>query len=292
MLVARREPALQGEPAPPHVDFERRRPYAGTHGHNRLITTLQVIGTLVGIPVGLASAYSIYQSNFAVEARCESLRGSIVSMLDKRADASTLRMLVRRDVITFEKNCGSVDPDAVQAFKALLAAKPASPAPAPSPQVAHEPTRLPVQAARPAPPKAVPVETKPARRDAEASDANWINSVRAALTHVPAREEVEVKTSALAAPSVPAAAPPRLLHETAPPPRVVQGAQPAPLAQPAAPPLPAPVPVPVAAAPAPATDHPVPPGSIPDVAPAEEPADKPGQSWLAKIPLVNRMVGD
>ena len=180
----------------------------------------QVISTLVAIPVGLASVYSIYRSNFTVEARCETLRGSIISMLDKSTDASTLRMLVRRDVVTFETNCGAVDPDAVKAFKALLTAK-ATPkvTPAePSKQVVQEPVRKPVEVAKPAAPKAAavpsvveakpsetkpaetkpvetksvetkPAATKPVRRDAETSDANWINSVRDALTHAPAEHE-------------------------------------------------------------------------------------------------------
>ena len=52
-----------------------------------------------------------------------------------------------------------------------------------------------------------------------------------------------------------------------------------------------------APAPAPAADHPVPPGSIPDAQAGAQPAAKPaepasGHSWLAKIPLVNRVVGD
>ena len=115
MLVARRDPPLHsGE-----YDGSRMR----GHGHSRFMTAVQVISTLVAIPVGLASVYSIYRSNFTAEARCETLRGSIISMLDKSTDASTLRMLLRRDVVTFETSCGAVDPDAVKAFKALLAAK-------------------------------------------------------------------------------------------------------------------------------------------------------------------------
>jgi hypothetical protein len=39
----------------------------------------------------------------------------------------------------------------------------------------------------------------------------------------------------------------------------------------------------------------VPPGSIPDAQPADKPDAKPAQSsggsWLAKIPLLNRVVG-
>ena len=88
---------------------------------------LQVVGSLLAIPVGLASGYSIYRANFSVETTCQSLRANIVSMIDKSVDAGTRRMLVRRDVETFEQTCGTVDPDATAAFKALLAAdKPAA----------------------------------------------------------------------------------------------------------------------------------------------------------------------
>ena len=226
MLVARRDPPLHSEAA------DDLRVYGHPVRHtSRLMTAVQVISTLVAIPVGLASVYSIYRSNFTAEARCETLRGGIISMLDKSADASTLRMLVRRDVVTFETSCGAVDPDAVKAFKALLAAKDAPkaepkvvsrPAPAEPPkQVVREPVQKPVEMAKPAaPPKAAataaeakPAEAKPAeakaaetkaaetkaaeakpvRRDAETSDANWINSVREALTHAPAEQEQAAK---------------------------------------------------------------------------------------------------
>ena len=62
-------------------------------------------------------------------------------MLDKSTDASTLRMLVRRDVVTFETSCGAVDPDAVKAFKALLQ----RPRPRPSTPPAAEPPKQVVQ---------------------------------------------------------------------------------------------------------------------------------------------------
>jgi hypothetical protein len=312
MLVARRDPPLHsGE-----YDGSRMR----GHGHSRFMTAVQVISTLVAIPVGLASVYSIYRSNFTAEARCETLRGSIISMLDKSTDASTLRMLLRRDVVTFETSCGAVDPDAVKAFKALLAAKAAPKAAPVEPpkQVEREPVQKPVEMAKPAaPPKAAPVapvvEAKPVRRDAETSDANWINSVREALTHAPAEQEQAAKapsetstqpieTNVRSSPA-PAAVPPPL----APPPaqaRVVPEAPATPpvsLAAPVAPALPEPVPVAAAPAPAPAANHPVPPGSIPYAQPSAQPTVQSlanpaepasGHSWLAKIPLVNRIVGD
>ncbi len=310
MLVARRDPPLHAEAT------DDLRVYGHPVRHtSRFMTAVQVIGTLVGIPVGLASVYSIYQSNFTVEARCATLRGNIVSMLDKSADASTLRMLVRRDVVTFETNCGAVDPDAVKAFRALLTAKVVLPAPAAAPpqQAAREPVHQAepvkqVAAPKPAPApvaaEAKPVEAKPFQRDAETSDAKWISSVRDALVHAP-----ETREEAVAAPAVPAvpqappavqppmqqppAAPqPRVVHE-APPPPAVPAAPPMSLAAPVAPALPPPVPVAAAPAPPPAADHPVPPASIPDPQPAAKPvAATSGHSWLAKIPLVNRVIGD
>jgi len=247
MLVARRDPPLNG-------DYEHPRGHSYFHGHghhsSRFMTAVQVIGTLVGIPVGLASVYSIYHSNFTVEARCETLRGGIISMLDKSADASTLRTLVRRDVVTFETNCGSVDPDAVKAFRALLAerspvaapvgrtAPVTTPAPKAEPEQAAreaypaaETTKqvAPVKAALPAP-DVKAIEAKSARRDAETSDARWISSVRDALVHAPALDDAAAvpqapnvmpldqaalppQTEAVREPS-PAQIAPRAVHET------------------------------------------------------------------------------
>ena len=89
----------------------------------RFVSTVQIVGSLLAVPLGLASGYSIYKANFAPETTCQQLRGSIISMLDKNVDAATRRMLVRRDVEAFEQNCGGVDPDAHAAFKRLLAAE-------------------------------------------------------------------------------------------------------------------------------------------------------------------------
>jgi hypothetical protein len=89
---------------------------------SRLTTGAQLVGSLVGIPLALAGGYSTYHANFSPEAKCQALRASIVSVLDKKTDASTLRLLVQRDVVTFERDCGAVDADAAAAFKTLLAA--------------------------------------------------------------------------------------------------------------------------------------------------------------------------
>ena len=126
MLVASRDPFHSGAHEIP--------PSPGTG--NRLTRTmgaLQIVGTILAIPVGLGSAYSMYKSNFTAEASCRALRANIIQILDKGVDASARHMLVRRDVVAFEQNCGSVDPDASAAFKTLLAVDktPASAAAAP-----------------------------------------------------------------------------------------------------------------------------------------------------------------
>ena len=95
----------------------------------RMLSTLQIAGTLLAVPVGLGSAYSMYRANFSAEATCQSLRANIVAMLDRSVDANARHMLVRRDVETFERSCGAVDPDATAAFKTLLAADKKSPPP-------------------------------------------------------------------------------------------------------------------------------------------------------------------
>src|ERR1035441_3428856 len=127
MLVARRDPFHPGA-----------HDASSSHGADvvgggaprlaRTVSMLQVVGSLLAIPVGLASGYSIYHANFSDETTCQGLRANIVSMIDKSVDAGTRRMLVRGDVERFEQTCGASDPDATAAFKALLAAdKPAAP---------------------------------------------------------------------------------------------------------------------------------------------------------------------
>lgn len=126
MLVAKRDPFELGA-------HDRPVPHAGAaptvSRFTRTLNVLQLLGALIAVPVGIGSAYSMYQANFSAEATCKSLRVNIVRMLDKNADAGTRHMLVRRDVETFENTCGTVDPDATKAFKALLTAnRPATPA--------------------------------------------------------------------------------------------------------------------------------------------------------------------
>ena len=201
MLVARRDPPFhvdaQDVCAPTRVSIRSRK----ASGLTRFVAAIQMVGSLLAVPVGIASAYSFYRANFSPEITCQSLRSGIVAMLDKSVDAATRRILVRRDVEAFEKACGSVDPDATAAFKTLLAvektAAPAATVPtAPKAQRVETVPKEPVRKAEPrsqVPAKqpvtaAAPVVAEPARRDPDISDAQWLDAVRQALvTH---KEEI------------------------------------------------------------------------------------------------------
>jgi hypothetical protein len=253
MLVATRDPSFPpGAPSSAPVAVAR-------HGPGRWMTALQVAGSLLAIPVGLASAYSIYHANFSPESRCQGLRANIVSMLDKSADAATLRMLIRRDVMAFEQTCGAVDPDAVAAFKALLTKKP--------PAVAQSSPR---PAAAPAAP-AVAKDGEEKLDQHEGSDAKWLAAVREALVRHAEALPVERNETASPAPNI--AAPP-------PVPAI-------------APPITAPA---VAAAPRPAVpaaaaDHPVPPAPIPEAPPVEARTGYRLGELIAHVPLIGGMFG-
>jgi hypothetical protein len=134
---------------------------AKASGLTRMVSTAQIVGSLLAVPLGLASGYSMYKANFAVDTTCQNLRANIVAMLDKNVDASTRRMLVRRDITTFEQTCGSFDPDAHAAFKALLATPPAPAAAATAAAPKLRSALPPTEVARKAEPKVEPkVEAK------------------------------------------------------------------------------------------------------------------------------------
>jgi hypothetical protein len=296
MLVARRDPPL-------HVDA-RDAASPGFSGYPapkasrlaRFATVMQVTGSLLAIPIGIASAYSFYRANFSPETTCQSLRGNIVAMLDRSVDAATRRMLVRRDVEEFEKTCGTVDPDATAAFKTLLAvektAAPAAAAPsAPKAQRNESATKEPVRKAEPRPqaeprsqaPKqpttaAAPPVTEPVRRDAAISDTQWLDAVRQALvTH---KEEVNAPAAPSRLPdvakpqsaAVPTARPASRDAVLVPPATAVAPSAP-PAAVPAVTPAIAPVPAPVAAPSTTTPPAPIPtPAPGPTAAPALPPA--------------------
>jgi hypothetical protein len=307
MLVARRDPFHAGA----HDALLSQRPELTKGGVPRVaraVTMLQIIGSLLAIPVGLVSAYSIYRANFSVETTCEGLRANIISMIAKNVDAGTLRMLVRRDVERFAQTCGTVDPDAKAAFKALLAAdRPATPVAAaiarspeaPPKEAAHQTEPLPGEATKQPAAKANPVVTaSPERGDAAVSDGLWLDAVRQALqTHRAAPPTADAANAPVA--PAPAAAPvPRSAQQEAalpvPAPAV---AAPEPLTT--APALPPASTVATPAMPPVDDDHPLPPASIPEsVPPPNADVAKPGPQghsrigkWFAQVPLLSTVIG-
>jgi hypothetical protein len=311
MLVARRDPPFHGEGQPAPADFGRyTQPKAPRIV--RFVTVMQMLGSLLAVPVGIASAYSFYRANFSPETTCQTLRSGIIALLDKGVDAGTRRILVRRDVEAFEKTCGTVDPEATAAFKTLLAAAPATVAPVAPQKVqrveapAKEPQRKvethsqpPVRQVVPAPATATAVET--ARREPAVSDAQWLDAVREALvTHKPQPAEPQkAKPAPLPAPA--SAATPTSAPATVTPP---SNPAPAPEAKlsPEAPaatlqPLPPAISI---APPAQQVDasHPVPPQVIPDttgstdteVAKVEDHHRSRIGKWISGIPLLGSIV--
>jgi hypothetical protein len=275
MLVAKRDPFESG--APNHHsshDFgaqPARPPLA------RAMSALQTFGTLLAIPLGIGSAYTMYHANFAPETTCQNLRASIVAMLDKGVDARTRHMLVRRDVEAFEKSCGSVDPDATAAFKSLLANDTASlkrPVAKPAGDKPEEVVRKAESKAEPKPDIGTikTAEAAPAPRE-QLTDAAWLAAVRGALG--PAESQA-ARPDAMAL-----AAAPQLVMLQAPPPSEPRASLPPPVAA-------APQPV-IADAAAPDADHPVPPAPIPQpVAPAHEQSRL--GSIIQQIPFVGQAI--
>lgn len=314
MLVARRDPPFHVDPHEAAPLNSSVYPVARAPRLTRFVTVIQLVGSLLAVPVGIASAYSFYRANFSPETTCQSLRSGIVAMLDKSVDAGTRRVLVRRDVEAFEKSCAAVDPDATAAFKALLDVEKASAsaaAPAPTvPKVQHVET-APKEAVRKVEqrPQAVPKQpvanapaaaTEPAHRDAAVSDTQWLDAVRQALvTH---KSEPHKDESAKARTAIEPAAR-QVPHEavlSAPIPESGASVAPMPAPAPASAPT---LPPAISIAPPPArqveVDHPVPPAAIPDSMSPPEKADEAktdGQGhsrirrWISEIPLLGPVV--
>ena len=81
MLAARRDPVFDRDPAMDSGSADPSlppRPAAGptppaaTPAFTRFIAGVQILGTVLAIPLGLASGYSIYRANFSPEAKCGS----------------------------------------------------------------------------------------------------------------------------------------------------------------------------------------------------------------------------
>jgi hypothetical protein len=310
MLVARRDPpfhvdAKDAAPLNPHV-----YPPPRASRMARTVTAMQLIGSLLAVPVGIASAYSFYRANFAPETTCQNLRSGIIALLDKSVDASTQRMLVRRDVQEFEKSCAAVDPDATAAFKSLLAAEKSAAAPAAGPAAAPAPAAPKVQRTETAPPKEAvrkpeprpqvtakppaanpapsptPVATAPvvsdqAKRDPAVSDSQWLDAVRQALVTrkleppAPAAKQSDPRPADAKPQPIPAPAVRPAPQETALPPAPV--VPPASVPATASPTTAPALPPPIAVAPPTVrqvdTDHPVPPEAIPDPVPPADVGD-------------------
>ena len=144
-MSARREPTFHavGQADDHHASapaIHPGQPIKSASHFTRFISGFQAISTLIGVPLALASGYTLYRTNFAPETGCANLRSSIVSMLDKNVDPATRRMLVKRDVEAFERNCGGFDPDAQAAFRTLLATDKAVAQAAPAVKPAAKPT--------------------------------------------------------------------------------------------------------------------------------------------------------
>jgi hypothetical protein len=307
MLVAKRDPFHPGAHDALLSQATAAAPHTGSASRlARAMSALQIVGALLAIPVGLGSGYSMYRANFSVEATCQSLRGNIVVMLDRSVDAGTRHMLVRRDVETFENTCGTVDPDATKAFKALLAAdKPLTPAvtatarraePQPEPVVRKVEPRSAVAVKQPAATATAPAaESEPVKRDAAASDAVWLAAVRSALL-AHGGEQAVGGEQALPAQSVAAARPALTLPADRPLPRAAYSlgelpAQPPTAAAPApAPVLPPPMSIVAVQAPQADVDHPVPPASIPEMASAPKEARSRFGELVAQIPLLGPII--
>jgi hypothetical protein len=316
MLVARRDPPFHGDArdiAP--VNFEAN-PRSKPPRVARFVTVIQMVGSLLAVPVGIGSAYTFYRANFSPETTCQSLRSGIIAMLDKGVDASTRRILVRRDVESFEKTCAAVDPEATAAFKALLAAEKSPPPVATPPASKAQPSdaapKEQVHKTEPKP-QAIPKQAtanaqapaaQNARRESTESDTLWLDAVRQALvTHQPDTRPVEnSKPRAMPQPSARPAQ--RDAEPSAPVPTAPSNTT---ASVPAAAPAVAPtLPPPVAIAPAPAQqnavqpkdpDHPVPPESIPSaeaVATTEAKTGESGRSrlgkWISTIPLLGNVI--
>jgi len=293
MLVAKRDLFHPGAHDASFSHGTGAAPHSGsTSRFARTMTVLQMVGTLLAIPVGIGSGYSMYQANFSAEATCKSLRVNIVRMLDKNVDSGTRHMLVRRDVETFENTCGTVDPDATAAFKTLLTAdQTAAPATTatvpraePRPLVRKAEPRSAVAAKQPATTAtASAAEMEQVKRDAATSDAAWLAAVRSALlAHGGGRAPPAEPVAA----AIPALTPPA----SRPLPRAAYS-----LGEPIAAPAPAPALPPataVAIAPAPPldADHPVPPAPIPDMATVPKETRSRLGELVAQIPLLGPMI--
>ncbi len=331
-MAERREPSFHGaghrdehDAGAAHAAHVAHSLKSGSH-FTRFISGFQAISTLIGVPLALASGYTLYRTNFAPDATCSNLRASIVSMLDKNVDPATRRALVKRDIEAFEAGCGAVDPDAHAAFKALLAADKGVAQAAPAAKILPAPKPVAVAVAKETPKEAKPevkqeaakVELRPAIAEtkvepkveppkvvasapaivpAEAaqpaeqmSDTRWLDAVRQALVDQPAEASQTATVGKSAEKTV--------RHDAVLPSKPGEPVlQPnwnvaAPAVQSPAAPLPPPVPVNNLQAVPSNPNRPVPPADVPTAQYVNNGANggTNGSSWVAQIPFVGRMI--
>jgi len=198
MLVATRDPMHR--PGAPDPSSQRdERIHVAPPKTGRVLSLLQLCGSFLAIPVALGSAYSVYNANFSPDTQCQQLRASIIAMIDKKIDAATRRMLVRRDVEIFEKSCGSFDPDAKAAFVTLLQAQPRTVPERPVAAPKAEPSKA--EAVKAEPVKAEPIKAEPIKAEPAKSEVRKIEITRpdAAKVEAPKAETAKaepVKTEA------------------------------------------------------------------------------------------------
>src|SRR4029453_19139259 len=86
MLVARRDPPFHSDAGAPLNPNSPLAPRASKLP--RFVMFMQLFGSLVAVLVGIGSGYSFYRANFSPEATCQTLRSSIIALLDKSVDAA------------------------------------------------------------------------------------------------------------------------------------------------------------------------------------------------------------
>jgi hypothetical protein len=328
MLVARRDPFHPGAQDNPHSNFDLGPRPARVPRLLRAMSALQMFGTLLAVPLGIGSAYTMYRANFSPETTCQSLRASIVLMLDKNVDAHTRHMLARHDVEAFEKTCANVDPDATAAFRSLLSAdRTAKAAPSEIKPVAakltEEKPKDVVRKVEPAPAlrKSIASESRPEPKTEAKTEPR---AEAKSETKTEAKSELKAEAKAEAKPEPRAEPRDAAVSDTAwlaavrgalaareqeekpvkaEPVAPVATISPRPLAvAPTAPPVsivapPLPPAADVATAPAPMQDrdHPVPPAAIPEQPIANDViaqrSEQPQRgSWIGHIPFVGKML--
>jgi hypothetical protein len=74
MLVARRDPPFHVDARNPASDGFEGNPAVKAPPVLRVVTAIQMFGSLLAVPVAIGSAYTFYRANFSPETTCQSLR--------------------------------------------------------------------------------------------------------------------------------------------------------------------------------------------------------------------------